>query len=69
MTNPCKSCKHRHLGFFEWLFTGNEFETCRRPGMSVLPDPMRNYCSVERGNYRMLDVCGPDGKYWEVKKT
>lgn len=28
-----------------------------------------SYCSIERGNWVTLEVCGPDGKFYEPKSV
>jgi hypothetical protein len=73
----CKDCRHcrRALAGFLPPFGVDgtyDFAMCQRPtGKSSLisgrPQRANQYCSVERGPYEILDVCGRLGRYWEAK--
>lgn len=73
----CIHCKHRQRDLY-WKIIGlfdktvYEFDKCTRPfGKNLVSGediaPPRKYCVIERTDYAYLDVCGPEGKYWECK--
>ena len=74
MTDPklCKNCKHIRRNWITYLFVGDEFSKCGRP---VNPDlvsgktELKNYCSIERKYWYSIDACGPEGKYFEERKS
>lgn len=76
MTKFCKDCKHCHRSWGDiiWLFGTYRYAECKHPMHNNISPvdgkPMSPYkaCQVERKDWGMLDVCGPDGKYFEAKK-
>lgn len=63
--NLCKDCKyHRASGILFMREPG--FDKCARV-RSRINGKVGAFCDVERGDYAPLDVCGPDGKYFEPK--
>jgi hypothetical protein len=59
----CKGCKFYRLDGLLWLLGhGHDLAECTRVKKS------RNFCSIERMAWKFLDVCGPNKKYFEVKK-
>lgn len=69
--NFCKDCKHRKRDPI--LFFASEFWRCHRPNAygsstcSLTGAKKLAYCTVERGDYSTLPVCGPEGKFFELK--
>ena len=73
MSEPklCKNCNHFNN------FGGELIPRCRRPisvDLSLVSgnvETKMNYqsCEVERGTFIYKDSCGPEGKYFEQRKT
>ena len=74
MTKLCKDCKHYKTNFLSRIlsfFSDNgEFDMCGRKKNNNLVTGGNNpsFCEMERRDYFTLDVCGPEGKYFEAKK-
>jgi hypothetical protein len=74
-TRFCKDCKFCKR---EWqqvvFFMGYEYAECHHPKLSIvsLVDGKRTqpakFCQIERKDWQGVDVCGPDGKYFEGKR-
>lgn len=72
----CKFCKRTWTDFV-FLFGTYRFAMCNHPRLLEVSTEhlvsggkavSSKYCSNERTAYEWLDVCGPEGKYFEVKK-
>jgi len=63
--NYCKDCKHcvpARIVFIRF----SEFDKCRHT-LDPVSGKVKHFCEIERKNWGLLDVCGPDAKYFEPK--
>ena len=71
---PCKKCKHSYVPLIDrLLFMGGSFRRCRHPKVYTQLWPFTKeklgFCSVERDSYITLNVCGPEGLYFEPRNS
>lgn len=64
----CKNCKYYKKDRISHLlgFRG-KYDECRRLMNLVTGDKKVEFCEIERRDWYPLDVCGPEGKYFEPR--
>lgn len=74
-TKFCKDCKYCKRDWDEVIFfRGYQYAECRHPNFKNVspvdgkPTHSQKFCSIERKDWVGIDVCGPEGKYFEEKR-
>ena len=74
MTEPIRLCCDCRFYKKDWIshllpifgYRG-QFDECRRLMNLVTGDKKVDFCEIERKYWYPLDVCGPEGKYFEPR--